>query len=236
MKEVRVVFEKAIERTESVWSFRFKVNEDLDFIAGQYLQFIFDEKDRRNRNLNKFLSFSSAPEKGIFEATKRLSASDFSSRLKNLKAGDEVLIKAPMGKCVLHPEHNKVLFLVGGIGITPVISMLEDIRKNKIDKDIYLIYANRHFQDVAFADTLDKMEREIRGFNLIHAFSDCEVVDAKCEVGTISHEMLKRRVFDFRERMIYVFGPPAMVNAVKAVCRELDCDEKCLLTETFVGY
>lgn len=236
MNELRVIFESSIKRTDSIYSFRFRTNEKLSFIAGQYLQLIFDEQDRRNRDLNKFLSFSCAPNKDYFEVTKRLSNSEFSNKLKGLKAGDELLIKAPMGKCVLHDDHKKVLFLVGGIGITPVISMLEDVVDSDRELDICLIYANRHYQDVAFAELLDQWTKQRDNFDLIHAFSDCEPIDAKCEIGNISHEMLERRVFDYKDRMIYVFGPPAMVNAVKGICRELGCDDKCLLTETFVGY
>lgn len=236
MNEIRVVFESSIERTSSICSFRFKAKGQLVFTAGQYLQFIFDEEDRRNRDLNKFLSFSCAPDKEYFEVTKRLSSSKFSEKLKNLKAGDEVLIKAPMGKCILHEDHKKVLFLVGGIGITPVISMLEDVVMNKKELDACLIYANRHYDDVAFADLLEEWRNEREDIRVVHAFSDCEPVDVKCEIGNISHEMLERRVFDYKERMIYVFGPPAMVNAVKGICRELGCDDKCLLSETFVGY
>lgn len=236
MNEFTVFFDKAIKRTDSVCSFRFKTEEELFFTAGQYLQLIFDPEDRRNRDLNKFLSFSCAPNKDYIEVTKRLSNSVFSKRLQALQEGDPLLIRAPMGKCVLHPDHNKVLFLVGGIGITPVISMLEDIFEQGDIMDIVLIYANRHYQDVAFADMLTDWESRFDKFKVVHAYSDCEVLDAKCEAGNISHEMLERRVFDYKDRMIYVFGPPAMVNAVKGICRELGCDDSSLLTETFVGY
>lgn len=236
MNEIRVVFDKSIERTDSVRTFRFTTSCDIGFKAGQYLQLIFDEVDRRNRDLNKFLSLSSAPRQDSFEVTKRLSDSQFSKRLKQLSRGDELLVKAPMGKCVLHESHNKVLFLVGGIGITPVMSMLEDVFENNKKVDAVLVYANRHFQDVAFANILESWESEKENFNLINVYSDCEVLDAKCEAGTINHEILERRVADYKDRMIYVFGPSAMVNAVKGICREMGCDDSCLLTETFVGY
>ena len=99
MKTVRGKLVERIKRTPSIESFRFLLEEKVDFIPGQFLQVIFDENDLNNRELNKYLSFSSSPAKGYIEVTKRLSQSQFSEKLRGLQYGTKVLFKAPMGKC-----------------------------------------------------------------------------------------------------------------------------------------
>ena len=61
MNEFKAVFEERIERTKTILSFRFRSDENIDFLPGQFVQIVFDEGDKSNRQLNKFLSFSSSP-------------------------------------------------------------------------------------------------------------------------------------------------------------------------------
>ena len=138
MREIRATFLERKVRTSTATSFRFQPDEKIDFLPGQFLHLIFDQKDRGNSSLNKYLSFSSAPGKDYFEVTKRISESAFSKGLLNLKHGDKLLIKASMGNCVFKPEFKKICFLAGGIGITPVISIIEHVAANSLENDIHL--------------------------------------------------------------------------------------------------
>ena len=127
MQEITAKCIQRIPRVSTIESFRFLLPEKISFIPGQFLEVVFAEANRENRQLNKYLSFSSSPTKEYIEVTKRLSNSPFSQRLKNLKIGDEVLIRAPLGSCVFKDDYKKIGFLIGGIGITPVISILDYI-------------------------------------------------------------------------------------------------------------
>ena len=113
MKEIHVTLSERIKRTSTIESFRFKSDQSIEFLPGQFLKLIFDQENKFNSDLNKFLSFSSAPGKEYFEVTKRLSDSEFSKALDRLKVGDSVLVKAAMGNCVFKDEYAKIGFLVG---------------------------------------------------------------------------------------------------------------------------
>ena len=78
MKEIKAKFDRKIKRTEAAESFRFVPKERIDFLPGQFVQVNFDEKNKSNKALNKYLSFSCAPGKSYFEVTKKLSESEFS--------------------------------------------------------------------------------------------------------------------------------------------------------------
>ncbi|MFH1674369.1 MAG: FAD-binding oxidoreductase [Pseudomonadota bacterium] len=237
MKEIRGTLIEKIERAETIKSFRFKPEEKIVFLPGQFLQVIFDEKDKNNRILNKYLSFSCAPQNDYIEVTKRLSRSEFSERLRQLREGDTVLFKAPMGNCVFKDEYRKIGFLIGGIGITPVISIIEYIVKEQLDADVCLLYSNRLEHDIAFKSELDYWQRAYPHLlHVLYLVSDCEPADKRCMVGTINKDIVMGHMSDWQQRVIFVFGPPAMVSAMENICSEISCRKELVKTEKFIGY
>lgn len=237
MKEIKAIFREKITRTETVESFRFQPEEHIDFSPGQFLQLLFDEHNKNNRLLNKYLSFSSAPQKEYIEVTKRISQSDFSQRLQALKKGEAILLKAPMGNCIFQDEYQKIGFLIGGIGITPVISIIEYILEKRLATNICLIYSNRFENDIAFKPQLDAWQKSYPHLlHILYTVSECESKDTRCIRGIIDQELVKSHMADWSERIIFVFGPPAMVTAMKEICFSLPCKPEFLKTENFLGY
>lgn len=236
MKEVRAKFIERIKRTGSVESFRFKPAERLEFAAGQFLEVIFDESDRKNRELNKYLSFSSSPTKEYVEVTKRLSGSAFSEKLKGLKFGDTVFLRAPLGNCAFRPEYEKIAFLIGGIGITPVISIIEYIVEKKLPTSVVLFYSNRTPEDIAFKKELDAWRASACNIKVIYTVTDCPPKDNVCEFGFIDRKAVEANIPDIKDRVTFVFGPPAMVETMKGICSELGLAPDKVKTESFAGY
>ncbi|MCK9603056.1 MAG: FAD-dependent oxidoreductase [Candidatus Omnitrophica bacterium] len=236
MQEVATRLIERIKRTDTIESFRFKPQEKIDFVPGQFLQVIFDADKKDNKELNKYLSFSSSPGKEYIEVTKRLSESVFSQKLKNLKAGDEVLLKAPLGTCVFRQDYKKIAFLIGGIGITPVISIIEYIVDNKLGTDVVLLYSNRTEEEVAFKKELDNWQEDNRNIKVIYAITDCPPRDGRCIFGRITKELLTEKIKDLNERIFFIFGPPAMTAAMSGLCYEIGCRKEDVKTENFIGY
>ncbi|MCP4650864.1 MAG: FAD-dependent oxidoreductase [PVC group bacterium] len=236
MKEIKGTLVERIKRTAQVESFRFNLPEDVEFLPGQFLQVIFDEENRGNKVLNKYLSFSSTPGKDYIEVTKKLSESDFSSSLKRLKEGDKVLFKIPLGNCVFLEDYKKIGFLVGGIGITPVISIIEYICEKGLDTDVCLLYSNKTEQEIAFKQELDHWRKKNENIKILYAVTKCQPQDEECVFGGLNKDIVSEKMADFKDRRIFIYGPPGMVTAMKDVCSEIGCDEKQLKTENFVGY
>lgn len=236
MKELKGRLIEKIARTPSVESFRFTLPERIAFIPGQFTRLIFDEGNRDNKGLNKFLSFSSSPDNTYIEVTKRLSSSLFSQHLKNLKINDQVLFQLPMGNCVFKDEYRNIGFLIGGIGITPVISIIEYIVERKIPTDIVLVYSNRTDEDIAFKAELDRWKTENANLTIYYLVSECEPKDKTCIHGTITKELLSEKICDLKERTFFIFGPPKMVEAMKSLSLELGCGPGNIKTESFIGY
>ncbi|MCK9573294.1 MAG: FAD-dependent oxidoreductase [Candidatus Omnitrophica bacterium] len=236
MKEVRIKFIEKIKRTPTVTSFRFSPNEKLDFIPGQFLQLIFDENNRKNKDLNKYLSFSCSPEKPYIEVTKRLSESEFSHKLINLAVGDEILAQAPLGDIVFYPEMKNIAFLIGGIGITPVISILEYICDKNLNTDGLVFYSNRREEDIAFREELDLLRRIGRNIKIFYTITDCVPKDNACVFGFIDKNLIEEKTSDLTKRIVFIYGPPGMVATMKGLCLDLGCKEENVHVENFIGY
>jgi len=237
MEFVKTVFVEHINRTETTKSFVFKPEKKLTFIAGQFLQVIFDEENLKNRKLNKFLSFSTAPCKDCFEITKRMSDSNFSKHLLNLKPGDKVLFKAPMGNCVFNIEQKQITFIVGGIGVTPVMSILDHIFTHNINQvDVAMLYSNRSIDDIAFKTELDKWDKQNDNFKLTYCVDQEPVNDNKILLGFIDDDKIIQCIPDYKERTIFIYGPPVMVSAIKQCCLEIGCEPSKIKAENFTGY
>jgi len=236
MNDIRLTLKERVSRTASVESFRFVPAQELQFAPGQFLELIFDEKNRTNRDLNKYLSFSCAPGKAFVEVTKRMSQSQFSSRLRALVPGDTVLCRAPLGTCIFKDAYAKIAFLIGGIGITPVISIIEYITLRRLTTDIVLVYSNRTAEDIPFRREIDAWQAGNERIQVAYTVTECDPQAAFCETGQIDHDMISRHIPDWRERVIYIYGTPGMVQAMQNLCLNMSCDRTMVKTEHFKGY
>ncbi|RKY33080.1 MAG: hypothetical protein DRP74_00820 [Candidatus Omnitrophota bacterium] len=235
MQAFKVKLVEKIKRTPTIESFRFYSENKNQFLPGQFLQFVFDSSNPKNKDLNKYLSFSSSPLKDYIEVTKRLSESDFSSKLRNLKFEEEITLKAPFGTNVLREEYRKIAFLIGGIGITPVISILEYIVDRKLSTSAFLLYSNRNQEEIAFKKELDSWQNNTN-IKVFYTMTDSSKQDQNYISGRINKQLVVEKIKDIHERIIYIFGPPGMVKAMNALCLEAGCKKENLRTESFIGY
>ncbi|MBU9889129.1 MAG: FAD-dependent oxidoreductase [Candidatus Omnitrophica bacterium] len=226
-----------LPRTHDVLSFRVAFSEGMCYRAGQFMSVTIGEKERE---LSKYLSFSSAPtEPGYLEFTKKISTSDFSQGLRRLRPGDAVRLKMPLGSFVLEETAPKHLFLSGGIGITPIRSIWKDAFDRDLHCDMRLLYSNKTPEDIAFKDDLEFMGRHGRNFRTVFSLDTADACppDWRGRCGFISAAMIQDEVPDFFERVFYVCGPPAMVaNLLSILQGQLKVPEKQIKRENFAGY
>ncbi|OGX14800.1 MAG: hypothetical protein A2166_05800 [Omnitrophica WOR_2 bacterium RBG_13_41_10] len=225
-----------IKRTPTILSLRFSLSLAINFIPGQFLKVIFDESNYNNKELNKNLSFSSSPLKDYIEITKRLSESAFSQRLEALGIGDEICIQGPFGRCTFSDNHQKIAFLIGGIGITPVISILEYIQDKNLKTDALLFYSNRTEEEISFKEELNQWQAKNSNFKVFYTVTYCQPKDKNCLFGRIDKELVSRNIKDISERIFFIFGPPKMVEAMKELCLAIGAKEEFIKTESFLGY
>jgi len=231
--KIKAKIKEIIQRNYNVKSFRLEVPGPLDFKAGQFLSVSIGD----DQKLKRYLSISNSPtEKCHLEFTKKLTQSDFSKALNNLKAGDQVSIEYPFGKFILDESLAKVAFLSGGIGITPIRSICKYAVDKNLGIDMVLVYSNRSVRDIVFKDDFDAMVKSYPPLRVAHVLCETEV-GFKCTVGLINSTVIKNEIPDYQERKFYLCGPPQMVEAMrKLLVEELGLNSGKIIIENFQGY
>jgi ferredoxin-NADP reductase len=175
-------------------------------------------------------TIASAPhEPGVMIAT-RMRDSAYKHRLAALAPGDAVSIDGPNGTMVIHAAGKRpAVFLAGGIGITPFVSMLRDMHHRRLPHRTTLFYANRRAASAAFLAELRALEKAHLNFRLVSTLTE--------EGGEpIGEPLLRRHVRDLAEPVYYLAGPPAMTMDVQGTLIGLGVSPDDIRSEEFYGY
>lgn len=221
-----------IQRAHDVKSFRFPRPEGLNYKAGQFLM-VTVKSD--GKELMKHFSISSSPTENYIEFTKKLTGHEFSNALDAMKVGDWARIDAPYGTFTFEGEYDKICLLSGGIGITPLRSICRYCTDKKLNSSIVLLYGCRNEEAIVFRQELVGMEQENKNLKLILMVDETDP-DWKGYVGRIDAQLLRKEVPDYSERRFYVCGPPAMVQVMSNILKELNIPNNQLKVDYFTGF
>lgn len=212
--------------------------EVIEFKPGQFFFITLpnipypDPKNGRRH----FSIVNSPDEKGILEfATRIREESAFKKYLYELPLNSEVEVGPFSGKFVLPEDPTKdYVFIAGGIGITPFISMLRYIQAEKLPHRITLIYSNRDQRSTAFLEELQKMERNNPNLKLVLTMT--EDPDWKGENSMINKSLIEKYLNPQTSYTFYIAGPPPMVTAVDEVLKQAGVVQEAIIKENFAGY
>lgn len=222
-----------VQRTKDVRSIRFARPEGFDYLPGQ---FMFITLGKEEAQMTKHFTISSSPtEEHHLEMTKRLTGHPFSDALASLEPGDEVMIEGPHGSFTFKGEHNKIGLLSGGIGITPLRSMIRYSTDKRLDTKIALLYSNRDEDDIAFRDDLEAMRKQNPNLDVMYTLTGPNQI-WKGATGRIGEEMVVKFVPDYMERVFFTSGPRKMVEAMVSLLNNLSVPEQQIKWEYFPGY
>lgn len=195
----------------------------LSFTPGQAAD-ISISKDGWKNEIRPF-TFTSVPENDILEFTIKTypSHKGVTNELLTLNPGDELIISGVFG--AIHYEGDGV-FIAGGAGVTPFISILRELRRKNQTGNNLLIFANK-----TRADIINKNEfSEMLGNKFINILSEEKTEDYYH--GHINEEFLKDKVPDLSV-YFYICGPPPMMEAVEKQLSDLKVEEKQIVKEEF---
>ena len=222
-----------IRRTEEVLSLRFKKPSGFTYEAGQFMYITYKTSQGDKR---KHLTISSSPTEPFLEITKRLTGSDFSNGLLETENGDWIRLEGPYGDFVAEPNIKKIAMLCGGIGITPLRSMIKFYADKGLNNDTILIYSNEKSDSIAFKDELDEIV-EIDEFNFsVHYTITQHDETWTGEKGRINDAMLIKLIPDYKDRTFFTSGPPGMVDAMRKLLNQIGVGKEYINFEYFPGY
>lgn len=154
-------------------------------------------------------TFSSSPRTDLLSFTAK-GDGDFTARWKQLEVGTHAYLEGPFGSFVPEPDAN--LFLImGGIGITPAMSMLRTLCVDKDPRQAILLYANQSYDDITFREELDELSQQIN-LKIVHVLDEPDD-DWEGEKGFITKDLLKKYLPENpQEFMYFLCGPAPMMD------------------------
>lgn len=219
-------------------AFHWEVPDGFTFKAGQFGDFTLIEPGETDEEGNtRAFSFVHAPSENELVTATRLRDSAYKRVLRDMPEGTEVKFDGPHGNFTLHKtESTPAVFLIGGIGITPIRSMIAEATNNKTLHDMTLLYSNRTPDDAPFTSDFEKFEEQNSTFKFVPVMTKTESSEWDGETGYIDKEMLKRYVSDVSKPIYYLAGPADMVQAMYDMLVEAGANEDNIRAEEFSGY
>ena len=236
MWEFETEVSEIIQRTPSVKSFRFPIRaRNVRYRSGQ---FFFVTIKNNGKKLEHHFSFSSSPtEKSYIEFTKRITSSEFSQTLDTMAPGAWAHLQGPEGEFTLSKKYTQLAFLCGGIGITPMRSMLRYIADKQFNYNTVLLFGNSSLEEIAFRQELDTISAAYKGFRVEHVLSGPNIPPGwKGLTGFINKDVIAKSIPDYIQRLFYVSGPPKMVLALEEQLINLNIPENQIRKDSFTGY
>jgi len=182
-----------------------------------------------------FTIASSPTQQGLIASTIKATG-DFTAKIGGVRPGDAVLTHGPFGRFsyLHHPRAGDLVFIAGGVGITPLMSMLRHMRDTRADTRVLLLYANRTERDIVFRDELADMEAaEFPLLKVVHVLSKPDKTWTG-DRGRIDREkVLHTCGGEVGGRSFYVCGPPAMIEGTTACLRDLGVPARRIHFERF---
>ncbi len=187
----------------------------------------------------KAFSIANSPTRtGKLEFATRDTADAFKKKWAALKPGDSAKVFGPLGKFVFDESKPFSCFLSGGIGITPLKSMLEYACDKQLPNKLVLLYSNRTVADIPFKKELDELAASNPNLTIVHTLTGEQdsAFSQGCRQGKIDASLVKEIIPNYSEHVFYSCGPPGMVAAMAQLLQEMGIPPEQVKTENFEGY
>ncbi|MCE9663060.1 ferredoxin reductase family protein [Halomonas sp. M5N1S17] len=185
----------------------------LDFAPGQFFWITLGETPFSLQQHPFSIASSAVKSERIAFTAKRLG--DFTHTLPDVKPGTLAYIEGPYGAFVPNMASDSgAVLIAGGIGITPIMSILRTLRDQGATVPLWLLYANDTWDEATFRDELMELE-EVLPLEVIHVISDPEP-EWQGESGMIDEALVRRRLpADDGRREYFICGPEPLMNAAE---------------------
>lgn len=235
---------KLLEKTKvspDILDFSFPKPTNFSFLPGQYMEWTLPHQNDTRGNRRYFSIASSPTEETINLGVKFIdNGSSFKKKLTELEKGEKITAGQLRGDFLLPDDKTKKLvFISGGIGITPFRSMIKYLLDTNIthrESDITLIYSNKFASDIVYKSIFDEAEKKI-GLKTIYTLTDEKNLpkDWKGSVGRVSAEMIKE-IPSYKEAIYYLSGPHSLVKGFENALEELGIPRRQIKIDFFPGY
>lgn len=227
------------DAAHDTYDFIFASDQRLRFKPGQYLEWTLGHAKPDSRGNRRYFTIASSPTEPEIRMGAKFypNPSSFKKSLASLNQGDEIVASQLAGDFVLPKDKTKKLvFMAGGIGITPFRSMVKFLLDKNEKRDIVLVYSNKTEGDIAYRDVFGQAERA--GVRVVYVLTDVQSIspDWNGERGFVDGVMIQRLIPDFWSRTFYLSGPHSMVTAFDKTLKGMGVRRDRIKEDYFPGF
>lgn len=206
--------------------------QGLNYIPGQFA-FITPVSEHVPKEEHPFTLSSSPSRPDTLQFVIR-TMGDWTNKINHLRAGEVVSIDGPYGlfSHLVWPGNDEIIMIAGGIGITPMLSMLRYMADTKDQRRVLLIWSNKTLEDIVFPEEFEDLEHRLQGFRMIHVITRNAIGGNK--KTRIDKAFLEQVLAECsRKSRIFVCGPSGMMNDVRRALKKIGFSSARVYKEEF---
>jgi ferredoxin-NADP reductase/nitrite reductase/ring-hydroxylating ferredoxin subunit len=208
-----------------VVSFFFQPTSSITWTPGQYAIYHIPHTNPDDKGETRCFTIASTMQEGHIQLTTRISSSTFKQALNTLAMGSSVEIQAIEGSFVVKDQNQPLVFIAGGISITPFRSMLVDMAHRKLNIPVTLLYGSRT-ADTIFGTELDQLAATYQSLHIKYLINPHQLDAAAIQQAGYPVALAK----------YYISGPEPMVTALGKVVKDLGVPDNHIQHDAFPGY
>ena len=225
--------------SSDMMNFVFKPSHRLAFEPGQYMELTLAHAKPDSRGNRRFFTIASSPTEDDLHLGVRFYAnsSSFKKALYRIDGRSKMIAGQIAGDFTLPKDpKQKLVFMAGGIGITPFRSMLKYLIDMHEHRDIVLLYANRTTDEIAYKDILSEAQTKL-GIKVFCTLTNTKAIPRNWPgfVGRIDERVIRAAVPDYKERTFYVSGSLDMVRAYEHILKNMRVRHDQIKKDFFPG-
>lgn len=213
---------------------------DFSFTPGQYMEWTLGHDKSDDRGNRRYFTLASSPTENNVRIGVKFypDSSSYKKTLLTLPVGSQIAAGQLAGDFTLPKDKSKKLvFIAGGIGITPFRSMIKYLLDTKERRDIILLYSNKEKSEIVYHFLFEQAKEKL-GIKTFYTLTDKQKVPAdwKGMTGRIDSQKIKELVPVFNERTFYLSGPHNMVKSFEKELSLLGVPKNKIKIDYFPGF
>lgn len=219
-----------IKLTPDTYDFVFATDRPVGYTPGQYMEFTFPHAKSDSRGNRRYISLASSPTEGEIRLGIKIGnpPSSFKRNLLTMTSDQKIAAGQLIGDFTLPKDKNKKLvFIAGGIGITPYRSMIKYLIDNNQKRDIVVLYSAKTKDEFVYKDIFRQAQDRL-GIKTIYVDSTTQ--------GHLDSTRLAREIPDYKDRTFYISGSHGVVVAFEEILKQLSVPRRQIITDYFPGF